>query len=270
MKIKDVPQFWAANHLTIGSDEGFRFGPVEDEVRGVLVCWKPTLDALQAAHDRACNLVITHEELNFPPVYGGAKMERLLRGGPTLARMRAAIEFGLTIWRGHSSLDRLCILEELCRVLGLAEPTIYGDYWERTYEIRPQPLGEFAGYVRERLQMGPLRVAGDLDKQVTRVALPWGGVAISANPHAIQDLLRFGPDVLIAGETEEVPMTAALDAGVGLIETGHSDSESPGMARFAALFAEFFGGVRVEFYRNPRPWRYFAAPAEEGGDDARV
>lgn len=263
MKIKDVSRFWVAHNLTLDSDEGFRFGPIEDEVRGVLVCWKPTLDALDTAHALGCNLVVTHEELNFPPIYGGATVERLLTAGPTLARIRRALQWGLTIWRGHSSLDRLCILDAFGDALGLGAPTIHCDYWERTYEVPRQSLGEFAQCVRGRLGMAPLRVAGDLTQQVSRVALPWGGVAISANPHAIQDLLRYDPDVLITGETEELPMQAAVDAGVGLIETGHSESESPGMRRVAALLADFFA-VRVEFYTNPRPWRHYAGGVEGG------
>ena len=258
MKIRDTGLFWQTHGLSLGSDEGFRCGPADGEVRGVLVCWKPTLDALEAAAAAGCNLVITHEELNFPPVYGGGQMERQLTGGVTLTRIRRVLDLGLTVWRGHSSLDRLCILDELASVLGLTDPTIHGDYWERTYDIEPVNLGELARRVRARLGMGPLRVAGDLDMTVRRVALPWGGVAISANPHAIQDLLRYAPDVLIAGETEEIPMLAALDAGVGLIETGHSESESPGMRRFAAQFAEFFPGIQVEFYGNPRPWTFFS------------
>lgn len=266
MKIRDTARFWEAHGLRLGSDEGFRCGPADGKVRGVMVCWKPTFDALDAAAAAGCNLVITHEELNFPPVYGGGQMERQLTGGVTLARIRRVLDLGLTIWRGHSSLDRLCILDDFASALGLANPTIHGDYWERTYDILPVTLGELARRVCERLGMGPLRVAGDLAMSVRRVALPWGGVAISANPHAIQDLLRYEPDALITGETEEIPMLAALDAGVGLIETGHSESESPGMRRFAALFAEFFPGVRVEFYLNPRPWSYFSpiAGAEVG------
>jgi putative NIF3 family GTP cyclohydrolase 1 type 2 len=254
MKIHEIEAFWKAHNLKLGSDEGFRCGPREGEITGVLVCWKPTLEAMQAAHAAHCNLIITHEELNFPPVYGGARMEDQLSGGVTLLRIHRLLELGLTVFRGHTTLDRLCILDELRRVLGLGEPTVHGDYWERTWQITPITVRELALQIKERLHMGPLRVAGDLDRVVRRVALPWGGVAISANPNCIQTLLTFDPDVLITGETEDIPMHAALDADVPLIETGHSESESPGLRRFAVMLVEFFPGLRVEFFQNPRPW----------------
>jgi putative NIF3 family GTP cyclohydrolase 1 type 2 len=254
MEIREIEQFWKNHNLPRYSDEGFRFGPVNIDMTGVLVCWKPTVEAMAAAHEAGCNLIITHEELNFPPVYGGAHMDEQLTGGVTLYRIRCLVEWNLTVFRGHTSLDRFCILDELVKTLGLSNPTMHGDYWERTYDIAPVSVRDLARRVRTCLGMGPVRVAGDLNRIVRRVALPWGGVAISANPNCVQTLLRYDPDVLITGETEEIPMLAALDAGVCLIETGHSESESPGMRRFAATLAEEFPGLRVEFYQNPRPW----------------
>lgn len=263
MQIRDIEPFCKAHNLALYGDEGFRFGPRDADLTGVLICWKPTLDAMQAAHDAGCNLIITHEELNFPPVYSRARLENQLTGGVTLLRIRRLLALGITVFRIHASLDRLCILDEFGKALGLGAPAIHGDYWERTYEIEPVTVRELAQQVKARLNLGAVRVAGDLDRVVRRVALPWGGVAISANPNCVQTLLRFDPDALITGETEEIVMHAALDAGVPLIETGHSESESPGLRAFAALFAGAFPGVRVEFYQNPRPWALF--PAGAGG-----
>ncbi|MCZ7542956.1 MAG: Nif3-like dinuclear metal center hexameric protein [Anaerolineae bacterium] len=263
MKIRDIEPFCKAHDLALYGDEGFRFGPRDADLTGVMFCWKPTLAAMQAAHDAGCNLIITHEELNFPPVYSGARVEEQLTGGVTLRRIHRLLALGITVFRIHASLDRLCILDAFGEALGLGAPVIHGDYWERTYEIAPVTVRALAQQVKARLNMDTVRVAGDLDRLVRRVALPWGGVAISANPNCVQTLLRFDPDVLITGETEEVVMHAARDAGVPLIETGHSESESPGLRVFAALFTEAFPGVRTAFFQNPRPWALF--PAGEGG-----
>lgn len=259
MKIREIEAFWRTHNLRLGSDEGFRFGPRDVDITGVLSCWKPTLEAIEAAHTAGCNLIITHEELNFPPVYGGGRMEEQLTDGVTLVRISRLLERGITVFRAHTTLDFLCHLEAFARALGLGEPTIHGDYWERTYDIPPMTVRELAGQVRQRLNMGPVRVAGDLERTVRRVGLPWGGVTISANPNCVQTLISLGADVLISGEAEDIPMYAALDAGVPLIESGHSESESPGMRRFAEMLAEFFPGVRVEFFQNPRAWALLQA-----------
>jgi len=259
VKIREIEGFLRVHNLARYDDEGFRFGPRDVDITGVLMCFKPTLDAMQAAHEAHCNLIITHEELNFPPVYSGARVKDQLTGTVTLLRMRRLLELGITVVRVHASLDELCVLHEFAKALGLGEPTVHGDYWERTYDIAPTTVRELALQVKQRLHMKTVRVAGDQGRTVRRVALPWGGVAISANPNCIQRLLTFDPDVLITGETEDIPMYAAVDADVPLIETGHSESECPGVRRLAALFAEAFPDVPVEFYQNPRPWTLFRA-----------
>jgi putative NIF3 family GTP cyclohydrolase 1 type 2 len=254
MRIGEIERFFQAHNLAHFDDEGFRFGPRDAELSGILVCFKPTLDAMHAAHDARCNLMVAHEELNFPPVYGGAQVEDQLTGTVTLLRMRRLLALGITVVRVHASLDRLCVLDEFARALGLEEPDVHGEYWERTYQIAPTTVRELALRVKRRLNLAHVRVAGDLQRRVERVALPWGGVAISANPNCVQRLLSFDPDVLIAGETEDIPMYAVLDAGVPMIEAGHSESESPGMRRLAAMLVKAYPDVPVTFFQNPRPW----------------
>ena len=258
MKIHEMEDFLKSHDLILHDDEGRRFGPPNADITGVFLCFKPTLEAIDAAHAAGCNLIVTHEELNFPPLYSGARIEDQLCGTVTLRRMRRLLRYGITVLRVHASLDRLCVVDEFGDALELDEPTIHGDYWERTYEIPATTVRDLALQIKERLDLDTVRVCGDLGRVVRRVALPWGGVAISANPNCIQRLLLLEPDALIAGETEEIPMYAVLDAGVPLIETGHAESESPGIQRLARMVEEAFPEIEVAFFQILRPWALFA------------
>ncbi|MCZ7542957.1 MAG: hypothetical protein M5R40_05195 [Anaerolineae bacterium] len=49
MRASDILAFWTAQGLELAAHEGFRFGAPEGELTGVLVCWLPTRDAIEAA-----------------------------------------------------------------------------------------------------------------------------------------------------------------------------------------------------------------------------
>ena len=67
-------------------------------------------------------------------------------------------------------LDRLCILDDFARALGLPEPTVKEGY-VRIYDIPERKLGELAEDVKRRLGLTHLRVVGELERPVKRVAL---------------------------------------------------------------------------------------------------
>jgi len=102
--------------------------------------------------------------------------------------------------------------------------------------------------------MEHVRVAGDLDKVVSRVGLPWGGLGLSLNTAFMQSVIAHEPDVFIAGETDDYGMRFAIDAGVPMIETSHATSEIPGMRHFAEDLADRYPGLGVVAFENPAPW----------------
>lgn len=254
MIASDLLSFWSVNRLLpLASDEGFRFGRGDIPVRGIQVCWKPTVAAIEHAAARGCNLIVTHEELNFPPVYAGADFETGLCAA-TGRRVESLARHGVTVFRAHSSLDRYCILDAFAEALGLSRPEICGgDYSQRVYEIDPVPFESLCQRVCERMGAPALRVCGDGRKTIRKIGLPWGGVGISANANFVQDYIRMGADALIGGECEELPFLAARDAGVCTIETGHAMSENFGLRRVARRLEKHFG-VNVVFYDNKSPW----------------
>ncbi|MBC7287130.1 MAG: Nif3-like dinuclear metal center hexameric protein, partial [Armatimonadetes bacterium] len=99
-----------------------------------------------------------------------------------------------------------------------------------------------------------LRVTGPLDKIVRRVALPWGGLGLSLNVAFLNELLAYGPDCFIAGETDEYAQRFCQDAAVVMIETGHAVSEEPGLENFARWLAEKVRPVPVVFHRLSPAW----------------
>lgn len=236
-----------------GADEGFRLGDPGVEVTGVLVCWMCTLEAVSRATDEGCNLIVTHEQLHYPHVLPQPTLEGAMTWPVNHARITALAKHDLVVYRAHGILDRFCILDEFGRTLNLPEPSVRDGYY-RVYDVQPTPVVQVVERAKQRLGLAYLRVTGSLDNMVRRIGLPWGGLGLSVNVGFLNGLLAYGPDCLIAGETDEYAQRFCQDAGVVLIETGHAASEEPGLEYFTRWLAEQLEPTKVVFHCLSPAW----------------
>ncbi|MCX7600193.1 MAG: Nif3-like dinuclear metal center hexameric protein [Armatimonadetes bacterium] len=236
-----------------GNDEGFRFGDPGAEVRKIMVAWMATLEVIGAAAQADCNLLIVHEELHFPYSHISPGLENFLCWPVNRARIEALAKAEITVYRAHGMLDRFCILDDFGKALNLPEPTVAEGYF-RIYDVQPTPVVQVAERAKQRLKLPHLRVTGALDNMVRRIGLAWGGLGLSLNVGFLNDILRYQPDCLIAGETDEYAQRFCQDAGVVLIETGHAASEEPGLKHFAEWLAKNIEPVPVLFHRLCSAW----------------
>ena len=81
-------------------------------------------------------------------------------------------------------------------------------------------LSEYAAEVKELLGLNEIRLAGDLDKKIKKVAVQNGcGNKFAANA-------RFaGADVLVTGDMQYHEISDALEAGLCIIDAGHFATE---------------------------------------------
>ena len=253
MQAKEVGAYIESLVAGKGQDEGFRYGEPGTELTGVLVCWMATVDAIEAAAEAGCNMIVCHEELTFPYEFRDPNAVAKLWWRPNVRRLGLLGEHGMTVYRAHGMLDRYCILDDFRRALGLPEPEVSEGSF-RLHVIQLTTVRELAAKVKDNIGMPHVRVCGDLDQVVSRVGLPWGGLGLSLNTSFMQGLLAYEPDVFISGETDDYGMRFALDAGIPVIETSHADSENPGLEHFAEDLRAEYPSLKVVFYPNPTPW----------------
>ena len=114
----------------------------------------------------------------------------------------------------------------------------------------PLSLGELAERVAEALDGPPPRVAGDLAREVGRVAVvPGSGEDFACAARAA------GADVLVSGDLRHHAVRAALDAGLAVIDAGHAATERPGVEQLLALVAAQGVETRSLLDLDPDPWR---------------
>ncbi len=108
--------------------------------------------------------------------------------------------------------------------------------------------------VKRRLNLENVRLTGGREHKVKRIGLAWSGLGLSLNIGFVETLLSYKPHVLIAGEMDEYPECYVLNAGVDMIEVGHSVSENIGLRRFSKILKQEYPEVKVVFFEYLKPW----------------
>ena len=256
MRASEIGRFMAQLNpdRPLGGDEGFRWGDPDIEVTGVMVAFFPTVEAIEHCAAAGMNLLLVHELLQMPyPWRGEGNLEQYLTWRVNFNRISALARSGITLFRAHGTLDTFCIHREFVKLLGLGDP-VAGEGFVAIYERERVPLRELVADVKRRTGMSAVRVSGDLEREVGRVGLPWGGTGLSVNAGFINAVIEHDPDVLIAGESDEYAMRMVQDCDLPLIETGHAISEEPGLEWFAGYLAERFPELPVTFHRCAPAW----------------
>jgi putative NIF3 family GTP cyclohydrolase 1 type 2 len=234
----------------------FKAGNPDTPVTGIAVTMMATLDVLQRAAANHQNFIITHE----PTFYSHQDVpEGMDASDPVWTAKRDFIEKnGLVVWRFHDHWHRRNpdgILAGMVHALG----------WERyqqaddpkVFTLPPTTVAKLAADVGARLGSSVLRVVGDPEMKVTKVALTPGATGFVRETHALE---QDNVEVLLAGETREwETVEYAADAvsegkRKALIVIGHIPSEQAGMEECVRWLKTFVTGVPIEFVPAKQPF----------------
>lgn len=235
----------------------FKMGDPDDEVSGIAVTMMPTLEVLRKAAFSGLNLVISHEAA----FYGHHDETRELEGenDAVFACKREFIqEQGLILWRIHDHWhwrEPDGIRVGMIKALGWES---YQNAWDnQLFEIPEQTLGQLARQLKATMGIRTIRVVGDANLRLKKVALSPGFPGFEAQRHLLQ---RDDVEALVIGEAHEWETIAyAADAQMALhskalIILGHIPSEQAGMEEFARWLKELVSEVPIEFLPTAEPF----------------
>ncbi len=239
----------------------FKAGDPETRVTGVAVTMMATLDVLQRAAAKGENLVITHE----PTFYNHLdRPEGMEESDAVWKEKREFIEKnGLVVWRFHDHWH-------LRKPDGILAGMVQALGWEK-YQSADNPhlftvpeitLEKLSADVAKRLDTTVLRVVGNPEMKVTKLALSPGSAGFERETRALE---MENVEVLLVGETREwETVEYAADAVTegrkkGLIVIGHVPSEQAGMEECASWLKTFLKEVPIAFVATRQP---FWTPAE--------
>ena len=235
----------------------FKDGDPDTPVTGVAVTMMATLDVLQRAAAAGANLIISHE----PTFYGHLDQLQPLEqaNDAVTAAKRAFIrDHKLVVLRMHDHWHRRHpdgIATGMARALG----------WEQyrrpesefLFTLPTTTVNDLASTIRTRLASATLRVVGDPQLKVTRVAFAPGSAGFPAH---VQALRREDVEVLVIGEAHEwetveyVADAVAAGQRKALVIVGHIPSEQAGMQDFARWLEPLVKGTPVTFVAANDPF----------------
>jgi putative NIF3 family GTP cyclohydrolase 1 type 2 len=234
----------------------FKAGNPDAPITGIAVTMMATMDVLQRASAKGLNFVITHE----PTFYAHLdKPEGMPENDPVWAEKREFIEkHGMVVWRFHDHWH-------MRHPDGIEEGTLHALGWEKYQSPQSQYLfvlpettvKNLAQEVARKLNSPVVRVVGDPDMKITKVALSPGAAGFEAETHALE---RDYVEVLLVGETREwETVEYVADAQTqgrrkALIVIGHIPSEQMGMKECTEWLKGFVKGVPIEFVPAQQPF----------------
>ena len=233
----------------------FKAGNPDTPVKGIATTVMATLEVLQRAARAGRNLVVTHE----PTFYNHLDETKDLAKDPVYAAKMSFIERNnLVVWRFHDHWHERKpdgIFTGLTKVLGWDKYQAVDN--QRFYVLPGTTLGALAKDIRSRMKIRTMRVIGDPQTKVSRVALSPGAGGLMAAVGTLPEA-----DVLVVGEQREwegieyAQDTVAAGHKKGLIILGHAISEDPGMDECARWLKTFITEVPIEFIPAGEPfWR---------------
>ena len=233
----------------------FVAGNEDIPVKGIATTMMATLDVVQRAAATGRNLVITHEPtfwLHQDTLTGIEQDATYQFKANFIKKNNMAIFRFHDHWHAHKPDG---IATGMMRELG------WGKYVDpqnvRRFTFPEGALSRLASEMKTKLKIRTMRVVGDPNLKVSKVAVSWGN--LSREP-GIPILSRPDVDLLICGETREWEVVEyaqdCISSGQkkALIVLGHVVSEQAGMKYCAEWLKTFVSDVPVEFVAAEEPF----------------
>ena len=203
---------------------GLLAGRTEKEVERVYIA----LDATDAVIDRAieagADMLITHHPLIFSPLKKVTDEDFVSR------RVVKLIQNDISYYAMHTNYDVLGMAELAEKILGIRDSEVLDITMEkdgkqegigRIGELeKPMTLEECCVYVKHKLNLGTLKVFGDMQAEVSRLAISPG-----SGKTAIAAAIAKGADVLVTGDIGHHDGLDAVEQGLAVIDAGHYGTE---------------------------------------------
>ena len=203
---------------------GLLAGRSEKEVNRVYIA----LDATDAVIDRAvragADMLITHHPLIFSP------LKKVTDENFNSRRIVKLIQNDISYYAMHTNYDVLGMAELSEKILGIRDTEVLditrenGGIPEGIGRIgsleQPVTLEECCVYIKHKLNLGSLKVFGDMDAKVSRLAISPG-----SGKSAIGAAIAKGADVLVTGDIGHHEGLDAVEQGLLVIDAGHYGTE---------------------------------------------
>ena len=203
---------------------GLLAGRAGKEVNRVYLALDATDTVIDRAIEAGADMLITHHPLIFSP------MKRVTDEDFIGRRVVKLIQSDIAYYAMHTNYDVLGMATLSEKILGIKnsqvlDVTMCEDGNEegigRVGDLeKPMTLEECCVYVKHKLKLGSLKVFGDMNGTVSRLAVSPG-----SGKSAVAPAIAKGADVLVTGDIGHHDGLDAVEQGLAVIDAGHYGTE---------------------------------------------
>lgn len=255
MQVKEIYNWLDAYAPFAGQERwdnsGLLVGSMEQEVHGVLLTLDISLDAVEEAARKHCDLLLAHHPVIFDP------LRQLTPSHPVYG----LVQHGMAAICSHTPLDRASegvnntLLELLRPALELEES---GQMLEEGFGMavnshRCWDAAQLAAALKQCLDCTVVRYAAG-NKPIRRI-----GFACGSGGSMLEEAIGAGCDAFITGDVKHDRWYAARSAGIALFDCGHYHLEVPVMRRLEQAMGQAFPELPVfyaETNRDPVQYQF--------------
>ena len=203
---------------------GLLAGRMEKEVHKVYIAVDATDEVIQEAIAFGADMLVTHHPLIFSPIKKVTNQDFIGR------RVVQLIQKDISYYAMHTNYDVMGMAELASGILKLKDAEVLEETWEMESGTEgigrvgnlPEPtdLKTCCEYVKSCLELDHVRVFGDLNRKISRLAIcPGSGKSV------IDVAIQKGADVLVAGDIGHHEGIDAVARGLSVIDAGHYGTE---------------------------------------------
>ncbi len=224
---------------------GLLAGRQEKEVESVYVALDATDEVIDAAVAGGADLLVTHH----PLIFGG--MKRVTDGDFIGKRIVKLLQNDISCYAMHTNYDVKRMAELSCEKLHLEDAQVLEviqvsengaeEGIGKIADILPVKLNELCGRVKEAFGLDTVKIFGDPEKEVRRIAIcPGSGKSV------IGEALAKGADVLVTGDIGHHEGIDAVARGLAIIDGGHYGIEHIFIRDMKEYLEQHIAGIRVQ------------------------
>jgi dinuclear metal center YbgI/SA1388 family protein len=268
LKVKDfraVMEKYAPNELKESYDNvGLMVGDSESNISSILIALDCTLDVIDEAIDKKCNLIFTHHPLLF--IKPSSITNETLQG----KKIIKLIKNDISLYSSHTNLDvtKNGLNDLVTRILGYDKWEIVEPYHSKNIHTsnlgigrlvtleEPIILSEMCNKVKSSLNISCLRYSGKDDMLIEKVAIVNG-----SGEDYFEAAKNMGAQCIITGDTTYHFVSDFEEQDIAIIDAGHYPTEWAPMKLLTAIIKRELMSIGEEIpviisEKSKNPFKY--------------
>ncbi|MFV0363220.1 MAG: Nif3-like dinuclear metal center hexameric protein [Suipraeoptans sp.] len=250
--IKIIEANYDKNYALDWDNVGLLVGRSDREVRTIYIALDATEDVINHAIAEKADFLITHHPMIFNSIKTVTDEDFI---GNKIIRL---IENNISYYAMHTNYDVVGMADLAGEILGLEESKpleiTSEDATKGIGKVadlqKPLFLGEYAKLVKKQFNLDNVRIFGNLNTKIVRVAIsPGSGNGMT------DEAIREGANLLITGDISHHQGIDSVDRGLNIIDAGHYGLEHIFIKDIEEFLSKNIKGVNIKLEPINHPFK---------------